>query len=211
MSLPHSVKRYTVAEYYEREHAEQEKSEFYDGEIFAMAGGTASHSRICSNLVREIGNRLKGTPCFIYDPNLRLKVKANGLRTYPDASVYCGKLERDHEDSYVETYTNPTVLFEVLSPSTEGYDRGFKATSYRQIETLKSYVLVSQTSVHVEAYDRQEDGTWRLREVSDLRGTLALPSIGVDLPLAEIYDGVEFRAADGTAIAESNPRPGSTH
>src|SRR4051812_24533660 len=121
MSVAEPVKRYTPQEYYVLERAAAYKSDYYKGEIFAMSGGTVAHSRISSNLVREVGNRLKGSPCDAYESNLRLKVKATGLRCYPDASVYCGKLERDPEDSSGETVTNPTVLFEVLSPSTEAY------------------------------------------------------------------------------------------
>jgi Uma2 family endonuclease len=157
-----------------------------------MAGGTARHSLISSNINREVGNRLKGTPCKTYESNLRLKAVATGLRTYPDVSVYCGSLERDPEDSDGETYTNPSALFEVLSPSTEGYDRGLKAASYRQIETLKAYVLVAPGQPHVEIYQRQVDGSWLLREARGLEATLEISALDIQIPLADIYDGVEF-------------------
>src|SRR5436190_2986106 len=126
MGLPQPIRRFTPAEYYRMERDAPYKSDYYTGEIFAMAGGTARHSLICSNHVRELGNRLIDTPCVVYESNLRLKVKATGLRTYPATSVYCDPMERDEEDPYAETYTNPSVLFEVLSKSTEGYDRGLK-------------------------------------------------------------------------------------
>jgi Uma2 family endonuclease len=126
MSLP-PRKRYTPQEYYALEREAAYKSDYYDGEIFAMAGGTIAHSLICSNLVREVGNRLKGGPCAAYESNLRLKVQATGLRCYPDVGVYCGAMERDPDDPKSETVINPTVLIEVLSESTEAYDRGFKA------------------------------------------------------------------------------------
>jgi Uma2 family endonuclease len=186
------TKLYAPQEYYRIEREASHKSHFYSGEIFAMAGGTVLHSLICSNVIGEIGNRLKGKPCAAYESNLRLKIKSTGLRCYPDASVFCGPFEFDPEDSNQETVTNPTVLFEVLSPSTEAYDRGFKANNYRQLESLRAYVLISQIEAHAEIYTRQTDGSWSLREAKGLDATLSISSIAVDLPLAEIYDRVEF-------------------
>jgi Uma2 family endonuclease len=194
MSLSQPPKRYTPQEYYALEREATYKSDYYDGEIFAMAGGTIAHSLICSNLVREVGNRLKGSPCAAYESNLRLKVQATGLRCYPDISVLCGRLDRDPEDPTLQTVTNPTVLIEVLSESTEAFDRGFKASNYRRIESLRAYVLVSQESPHVEIYERQAEGTWLLREAKGLDAQVKIPSIDVALPLAEIYDRVEFAA-----------------
>jgi Uma2 family endonuclease len=204
MAIPQRIKRYTVQEYYALERVADYKSDFYAGEIFAMAGGTVRHSLICSNLVREVGNGLKGKPCRAYESNLRLKTKYTGLRTYPDVSVYCGALERDEEDPASETVTNPSVLFEVLSPSTEGYDRGLKAENYRRIESLQAYVLVSQATAHLEIYERQANQTWLLREEHGIESVLAIRAIGVDLPLAEVYDGVDFNAVE----AEQRPVDG---
>jgi Uma2 family endonuclease len=192
MGLAQSVHRFSVAEYYALEEAAEYRSEFFGGEIFAMAGGSARHSLISANLLRELGNRLKGKPCVAYESNLRLKIEASGLRTYPDAGVYCGKLEFDPEDSRGQTALNPTVLFEVLSPSTEAYDRGKKAENYRQIPSLKTYVLVSQDRPHVEVFERVGDGFWRLSEASALEGNIELPCIEVTLNLGEIYERVEF-------------------
>jgi Uma2 family endonuclease len=207
MGLAQPIKRYTPQEYYRLERDASYKSDYYDGEIFAMAGGTVAHSMICSNLVREIGNRLKGKPCAAYESNLRLRIKTSGLRCYPDVSVFCGPLERDEEDANLETVTNPTVLFEVLSPSTEAYDRGLKAENYRKIESLRAYVLVSQTAVHAEVYARQGDGSWSLRETRGMEGMLAIPSIGMDLPLREVYDRVDFTAAEpGSTPPHATPR-----
>src|SRR4051812_5217338 len=115
MGLPKAVKRYTPQEYYALEHQAEYRSEYYDGEIFAMARGTRRHSRICSNLGREIGIRLLGSECTDYDANLRLRVVATGLRAYPDLSVYCGTMVSDPEDPENTTFTNPTVLVEVFS------------------------------------------------------------------------------------------------
>ena len=162
MGLPQRVKRYTPQEYYRIERAAAYKSDYYDGEIFDMSGGRLSTVGISINIAGELRQRLKGKPCVPYESNLRLRVVATGLRCYPDASVYCGPMERDEEDSAGETVTNPTVLFEVLSKSTEAYDRGFKSEKYRQIESLKAYVLVSQTAAHAEVYQRLPDGSWCL-------------------------------------------------
>ncbi|HWE00776.1 MAG TPA: Uma2 family endonuclease [Tepidisphaeraceae bacterium] len=157
-----------------------------------MAGGSEPHSLISVNLIGELRNRLKGNPCAVYDPNMRLKVMATGLRTYPDASVYCGGREYDSEDMFRLTLTNPTFIFEVLSLSTEVYDRGMKASHYRRIESLKALVLGSQDMPRVEVYCRQGDGTWALRELEGLSEALKLPMIGVELPLSEIFDRVDF-------------------
>ncbi|MDB5319730.1 MAG: hypothetical protein JWN40_1361 [Phycisphaerales bacterium] len=193
MSLP-PRKRCTPQEYYALEREAAYKSDFYDGNIFAMAGGTAQHSRIVTNILGELNTRLKGKPCAPYESNLRVKIRATGLRTYPDASVYCDPIEFDPEDSEETTAVNPTVVVEVLSPTTEAYDRGFKADNYRRIESLKAYVLVSQTSPHVEVYERQAEGTWLLREAKGLEAQVRIPSIDVVLPLADVYDRVEFAA-----------------
>ena len=198
MTLPHPVERFTPQEYYRREREASVRSEYYDGELFAMAGGTARHSLICGNIVREAGNRLKGGPCLVYESNLRLKVKATGLRTYPDASIYCDPLEFDREDPYSETCTNPTVLFEVLSKSTEAYDRGTKPENYPRIESLRAYVLIAQDKPHAELYERQPDGTWLLHEFQGPDSTLTIRSLPLELPLVDIYDRVKFESLAGT-------------
>ena len=196
MGLPQPIKRYTPQEYYALERDAEFKSDYYDGEIFAMAGGTTRHSRIVSNILGELHGRLKGgNRCAEFESNQRLKIRATGLRVYPDVSVYRGSLEYDEEDSWSETATNPTVLFEVLSPFTESYDRGFKSENYRHIPSLACYVLVSQDTPHVEVYERQKDASWLLREQTGLDKSVTLPGISVDLPLAEIYDRVEFPPA----------------
>ena len=192
MGLAQPVKLYTPEEYYALERAATYKSEYYNGEIFAMSGGTTVHSLISANIVGEVRQLLKGKRCAVYESNLRLKIKATSLRTYPDASVYCDPIEYDPDDSGIETATNPTVIFEVLSESTEAYDRGFKSANYRRIDSLMAYVLVSQQLPHVEIYERQPDHSWLLREYKDLRASAPIPKIDVLLPLAEIYARVEF-------------------
>jgi len=192
MGVLQPVKRYTPQEYYALERVAEYKSDYYDGEIFAMAGGTTRHSVIVINIGGELRQRLKGNPCAPYESNQRLKVLETGLRIYPEVSVYCGPLEYDEEDLFKETATNPTIVFEVLSPGTESYDRGFKSANYRRIASLKAYILVSQDAPHVEVYERQSDKLWLLREESKLDAEVELPGLGIALPLSEIYDRVEF-------------------
>ncbi len=198
MGLPQAVHYYTPDEYYRLEREAAYKSEYLNGEIFpmegvfGMAGGSANHSLIKANLLRELGNRLKGKPCAAYDSDLRLKVQASGLRVYPDASIYCGRLEYDEEDNQKHTSTNPTVLFEVLSDSTEAYDRGAKASQYRSIVSLQSYVLVSQHEAHIEHYARGLDGTWLLTEAKGMNAVISLPEVGISIALEEVYDRIDF-------------------
>jgi Uma2 family endonuclease len=203
MSIAQPIRRFTPQEYYRLERAADCKSDYYDGEIFNMSGGTSRHSLICANLVGELSRKLKGRQPTTYDSNLRLGVMSNGLRCYPDASVYCDQLQYDPEDDGIETATNPTVLIEVLSKSTEAYDRGFKSRSYRTIEPLKGYALVSQTTPFVETYTRQSDGSWQLRESAGPEKVVSLAPIGIEISLAEIYDRVEF----GDSGSESSDKP----
>jgi Uma2 family endonuclease len=186
------VRRYTPDEYYRLEAQADHRSEFYDGEIFAMAGSSLRHNRICANIIRHLGNKLESTPCVPFSSDLKLRVKPTGLRTYPDVSVYCGKPELDPDDPARQTYTNPTVLVEVLSPTTEQYDRGTKSVHYRRIETLKIVLLVSQDEARVEEHVRQPDGSWSLREYEGMDQVLPLEAIGVELPLMAVYQGVDF-------------------
>ena len=158
--------------------------------MFAMAGGTLQHSHIAANLLRSLGNRLEGTPCMAYTSDLRVKVEATGLFTYPDVSVVCGKpqLLDEHQDIVL----NPMVLIEVLSDSTEAYDRGKKFEHYRQISSCREYLLVSQKEPRIEQFVRQENEQWLLRDAAGLEATLALPSLEITISLAEVFAGVEF-------------------
>ena len=191
MGIAEPIRRYTSAEYYALEAEADERSEYFDGEIFVVSGGSARHSMIGGNIIRHLGNQLLGTPCNPFGPDLKLKVKATGLRTYPDVSVYCGKREVDPEDPAAQTYMNPTMVVEVLSPTTETYDRGKKALYYRRVESLQILLLVSQEMPRVETHTRQLDGSWSLREHDGMGTVLRLEAIGTELPLAEIYRGVE--------------------
>jgi Uma2 family endonuclease len=192
MRIPKAIRKHTVEDYYDLEEKEVYKSEFYDGEIFAMAGGSPEHSLIVASLLRELGIGLKGKTCTPYDGNLRIRIPATGLVTYPDASVFCKKLEFDPKDKRQQTAINPTIVFEVLSKSTESYDRGKKAENYRQLDSLKAYVLISQSSPHIEIYERHGDGFWFLTEAKGLDQELSIKCLGLKLPLAEVYDRMKF-------------------
>jgi len=190
MSLPQPSRRLTEAEYLEIERAAEFKSEFYDGEMFAMAGGTLQHSLIGTNLGREFGNRLGNHRCVPYNADLRIKVEATGLLTYPDLSIICGPPQ--FADGTDDTVVNPTVLVEVLSSSTEAYDRGRKFEHYRQIPTLQEYLLVSQTEPRIEQFIRQPDGRWLLNEAAGIDKKLDLPSLKITISLSEIFAKVNF-------------------
>ncbi len=190
MGLPQQKIQMSPRDYLRCERTAEFKSEFFDGEVFAMSGGSPRHSLLKANVIRELGNGLKGHPCTAYDSDLRVKVEATGLYTYPDASVICGPLEFD--DDVRDTVLSPTLLVEVLSPSTEAYDRGKKFNHYRRIESLREYLLVSQDEAKIERFQRNADGTWTLTEASGLEASLHLPSLGIDLSLREVYEKVDF-------------------
>lgn len=180
----------TIEDYLRIERAATRRSEFYRGEMFAMAGGSPQHSLIKMNLAFVLTGQLRGKPCTAYDNDLRIRIKATGLYTYPDGSVICGDIEFD--DAVRDTALNPTVLIEVLSPTTEAYDRGKKWAHYQQIPSLREYLLISQDCPKIERFQRNADDTWTLTTSKGLETSLSLPSIEVTLPLAEVYDKVEF-------------------
>ena len=163
--------------------------------MLLMAGGSADHSLIVANVIRHLGNRLDGKPCHVYDSNLRVRITKTVLYTYPDVSVICASRQTDPDDLTGQTILNPRVIVEVLSPSTEAYDRGEKFGRYRQLDSLEEYILVSQLTPRVEMFFRQGDGTWLFDAASELTGTAKLRSLKIDLPLNDVYAGIEFPAA----------------
>ena len=181
---------YTFEQYLKIERARDYKSEYFAGEIFAMAGGTENHSVVASNVNRIIGQQLLDRPCKVYTSDMRVKVQATGLTTYPDISAHCGKSE--FIDDVRDTLLNPQLIVEVLSPSTESYDRGKKFEHYRKIESLQDYVLISQDRMLVECFSRGSDGSWSMRDASVCGQSIRLASLGCDLPLDEVYSKVEF-------------------
>ena len=190
MAIPSTVHRLTESEYLTVERAAPFKSEFFDGEMFAMAGGSPMHSLIAANLIRELGLKLKGGPCKAFTSDLRLKVEATGLFTYPDVSVVCGPLQ--FAAGTDDTVINPTLLIEVLSDSTEAYDRGEKFQHYRQMTSLKEYLLLSQRLARIEQYGRRPNAEWALRVAEGKDAKLALPALEITLDLNEVFAGVEF-------------------
>ncbi|MCY2992930.1 MAG: Uma2 family endonuclease [Planctomycetota bacterium] len=177
-------------EYLARERRADFRSEFYRGEMSAMARASWEHSLIKDNLAGEVGNRLKGGPCQIVTSDLRVKVNATGLYTYPDLVVVCD--EPQFDDPVLDTLLNPRVIVEVLLDSTEKYDRGTKFAHYRQLPSVQEYVLIAQDRPLVERYVRQADDTWVLTVFSDLTGSFDFGAIAAPIPLAEIYRGVKF-------------------
>lgn len=182
--------RITPQEYLIRERQASIKSEFYQGEIFAMGGGSANHSLIAANFVGEARNSLKGRPCAVFTSDLRVQVQSTGLYTYPDATIVCGELLFD--DDHRDTLLNPTVIVEVLSDSTEKYDRGKKSNHYRQIASLKELILIAQDRSHVERFTRQANGDWLFHEQKELTADFELKSLGISIAISELYRGVKF-------------------
>jgi Uma2 family endonuclease len=193
----------TPGEYLALERKSEIRSEYIGGRMYAMSGASRRHALIASNLHGEIWMRLRGRACEVYMNDLRVKVTPTGMYTYPDIVAVCGEVLL--EDGHFDTLLNPTVIVEVLSESTEAYDRGEKFAHYRRLETLREYVLVAQDKIRVEHF-RREGEEWILSEVSGPDATLHLGSIDCDIALSAIYEKVEFRTpspADGTASARA--------
>ncbi len=168
------------------------KSEYYRGRMYLMAGGTPQHGRIGANTITAAVNALRqNRGCEVYTSDVRVLVSPSGLYTYPDVFVVCG--DAVYSDEERDTITNPVVIFEVLSKSTEAYDRGDKFGFYRGIKSLREYVLVSQAKPHIERFAREVDNGWKLYESSGMDSSLVLESLGCEIALADIYDKVEFR------------------
>jgi Uma2 family endonuclease len=180
----------TATEYLAIERQAETRSEYLDGEMFAIAGTSLDHSLIVGNLVGSLWPQLRGKQCRICPNDLRVHIPATGLYTYPDVVVVCGKPEL--EDEQFDTLLNPTLIIEVLSPNTEAYDRGKKFEHYRSVDSFSEYLLVSQDEPHVEQYLRQDGGHWLFTSVAGLDRRIALPSIQCELSLAEVYDKVDL-------------------
>lgn len=182
--------RMTPEEYLAMERQAEDKSEYFNGEVFPMPGASKRHNLIVTNIVIQLGIQLKKRPCWVCSNDLRLRVNPTGLYTYPDVVVVCG--EDQFADDQKDTLLNPMLIAEVLSDSTKNYDRGEKFGHYRTLDSLMEYVLAAQHTPHVEHHVRQTDGGWLLKETSRMTDTIHLPSINCDLALTEIYDKIEF-------------------
>ncbi len=177
------------AEYLERERAAEGKSEYVDGEVYAMSGGTLDHNRIAMNVGRELGNIFKDRPCLVLGSDMKVWMESVNTFAYPDLSGRCGPLE--FYDERKDIYRNPEFIIEILSDSTETYDRGEKFYRYQTLESLREYVLISQRSVAVDIY-RRHDAGWLYHSVRDHNGSMRLDSVGCEVPLSEIYRGLSF-------------------
>ena len=180
----------TPEEYLEMERNALQKSEYYAGEVFLMAGASPNHNRIAGNVLTELNRGLRGKFCEVFGSDQRLYIKKNGLYTYADVMVVCGRIEFDNRDK--DSLTNPVLIVEVLSPSTANYDRGGKFELYRDIPSFAEYALVHQDKVHVEHHLRDEQRRWLLTEYKDLAGSLLFESVGVSIPLQRIYERVDW-------------------
>jgi Uma2 family endonuclease len=165
-------------------------SEYVAGEVFAMAGGTEEHNLIVLDVGAELRSQLKGRPCRVYPSDMKVRIAANDVAAYPDVMVICG--ERQFHDGRRDVVTNPTLIVEVLSDSTEAYDRGDKFRHYRSIESLRAYLLLSQSRVQAELFLRQPDGTWSLSSYQDPSESIPLRVIEAELALAEVHDKVDL-------------------
>jgi Uma2 family endonuclease len=181
----------TPEQYLEIERKAEYKSEYFNGEMFAMAGASYLHSLVAANLLADLQLQLRRKPCRILTSDTRVHIPNTGLYTYPDAVVVCGA-PQFLENQRPDTLLNPVVVIEVLSPSTEAYDRGRKFGHYQAIESLRQYVMADSDRLHVDVLTRQPDGTWLLRSAGNLQDTIDLDSIACKLVLADIYDKVEF-------------------
>ncbi|PDW04903.1 Uma2 family endonuclease [Candidatus Viridilinea mediisalina] len=178
----------SVEAYLATERTSTERHEYYAGAVYAMAGGSARHNRIAGSTYAALYAQLRQRDCNVYPSDMRVKIAATGLYTYPDITVVCGT--EAFEDSSEDTLLNPSVIIEVLSPSTEKYDRGKKFQHYRSILSLREYLLIAQDAYHIEQFVRQSGDTWLFAEAHGRDATLVLPTLQCSLQLAEIYEKV---------------------
>ncbi len=194
VALPQESTRMTEAEYLAFERASETKHEYIDGHVYAMAGASRQHNLISTNTVATLHFQLRQTPCETYQGDMRVKVQMGDLYSYPDVTVVCA--EPQFADSKQDMLLNPVIVVEVLSPTTEKYDRGKKFRQYRQLDSMQEYLIIEQEKSHIEHYLRQPDNTWLLADAVGLDASLELPSIGCTLKLADVYQKVTFEQAE---------------
>lgn len=179
-----------VEEYLRLERLAETRSEYVDGEVIAMAGGTLTHDEIAGNLYGSLKQQLKGRPCKVFSANVKVRIDKANVFQYPDVSSLCGPIL--HHDKFRDAYCNPSVIFEVLSPTTEASDRSEKFRRYRLLDTLFDYVLVSQERMEVEVFSRGSDGLWSAVVYNEPADRFTLRTLDCTLTLADIYEAVEF-------------------
>jgi Uma2 family endonuclease len=189
-AIAYEKQKYTVEEYLKMERAAEQKHEYFEGEIFGMSGAGPRHNVIFRNLYGELAYRLKGKLCQPYGSDLRIHIPENTLFTYPDISIICRDLVNSNEDS--DTAIEPSVLIEILSPSTRDYDRGTKFKLYRDIPSLKEYILVDSEAISIEIFRVNEEGRWQLEEYKKPADILLITTVGFQIMLGEIYNGTKL-------------------
>ncbi|ACF13032.1 protein of unknown function DUF820 [Chloroherpeton thalassium ATCC 35110] len=187
--LAQEKKYFTPEEYLELEEKAEYKSEYYQGEIFAMSGGSVNHCRIAINVQTGLNVAFRKRNCEVFNGDMRVLVQENGLYTYPDVSAICGEIK--FAEGRNDTVTNPCLIVEVLSKSTKDYDRGQKFELYRALPSLEDYVLIHQDKVHVEHFHKQSDGKWLFMDICSLEENLVLESVDVTLPIRDLYEKVD--------------------
>jgi Uma2 family endonuclease len=190
MGDPQPVHRYTVAEYLALEEVAEYRSEYFEGEIFAMAGGTENHSLVVGNCITQLNLKLSEKPCRVYPSDTKVRIEGSSAYYYPDVSVACEHFE--FEDAKRMLLTNPVLLIEVLSDSTADFDRNKKFTRYRQISSLREYVLISQHEPGIDVFYKTDAGFWRFDNYTKLDDVMELRSLGIQIKLADIYRRVAF-------------------
>ena len=178
--------KYSIEEYLQMEEASDEKHEYYQGEIFAMSGDKVPHNIISVNLIKLLGQKLKGKSCEPFNSDQRIYIPQNSLFTYPDISIICGEIVTLNNDDW--NIINPVVIIEVLSKATKNYDRGDKFKLYRDIATLKEYILIDSETISIEAFRINDGGHWELEEYKKADNILLIKCIQVSIPVTEIYE-----------------------
>ena len=177
-------------EYLTSERKSIEKHEFYKGEVYAMSGASLSHNIVFSNVFGILSDKLRGKVCKPFGSDLRIHIPQNSLYTYPDISIVCGKIETT--DSKFDTITNPSVIIEILSASTRDYDKGSKFTLYRDIASLKEYLLIDSERISIEKFIRKSDGSWQFTEHKVLEQTFQIDTIETVILLKDVYEGIQL-------------------
>jgi Uma2 family endonuclease len=188
--VAYQKRHYTVEEYLEMEKVSTEKHEYFQGEIFAMSGAGFNHNLIFSNVFGVLAHKLKGSNCIPFGSDMRMNIPENTLFTYPDISIYCNEIKYLNEDE--DTILQPTVIIEILSPSTKNYDKGKKFNLYKDIPSLKEYIMIDSESISVQAFYIDDENNWKLNEHKEISDKLTLISMGFNVTLSDIYNHVRF-------------------
>ena len=189
--FPKEKIKYTLEQYLELDHENEEKIEFWNGHIFTLAGASANHNRIQFNMLITLGNKLKGKGCEVFPSDMRVKVPAYPPYRYPDLSALCGKTEIETIGKQ-DLLVNPQLIVEILSEPTADFDRGYKFTYYKSIESFTEYILIAQDRPHVSQFVKQSENKWLNYEFNKIEDNFFLESVGCEIELTELYSGVEF-------------------